>query len=262
VFILKIKKVLVLPDLQCRVARLGDPPGEDGKTLLALQKYVDANGPYDEGVQLGDWLDLPYFSRYDGGTWLEDALDYYEEDVAIGCGVLEPFVAVCKKFTVLEGNHDHRFKQFLKKHPHLVGKIDSPEQWAKNYLKAAWVPYWSNKQLSVKIGKAEFIHGQYCNKYHAEKHSREFLGSNVFYGHVHDIQSYSPRVRGPGGHTPAAMSLGCLCRFDQPWLNGDSVNWTQSFSEFFFFPDGNFTFFETRIFNNRFVGRDGKEYKG
>lgn len=259
---MKIQKGLVLPDLQCRKARNGDPTGEDTKILTAVRRYVEHNGPYDWGIQLGDWLDLPYFSRFDVDTRLDDAIRMYEEDLAHAYLVIQPFVDVCKEFTIIEGNHDFRFQQYLQRYPHLKSILLSPEEMAKDQLGADWCAYWSNKQLSVRKGKAEFIHGQYANKYHAEKHAREFLGSNVFYGHVHDKQSYSPIVRGAAGHTPAAASLGCLCRLDQPWLRGASTNWTHSFAEFFVLPNGKFTFYDPRIFDDGFVGRDGKWWGG
>jgi predicted phosphodiesterase len=191
---------------------------------------------------------------------LEDAVKYYKEDAYHGLRVLEPFLGACKEFTVIEGNHDYRFKHYLNRYPHLQDLLSPPELYLQDYG-VHWCPYWSNKSLSVKYGKAEFVHGQYTNKYHAEKHARLYLGSNVFYGHVHDNQSYSPVIR-QHDHVPTSESLGCLCRLDQPWLQGAANNWQQMFAGFYVMGDGNFTYYPIKIFDNRFVGPDGKEYRG
>ena len=42
----------------------------------------------------------------------------------------------------------------------------------------------------LKLGKVNFIHGAYATTYHAKKHL-EAYGSNIIYGHTHDIQRHS-----------------------------------------------------------------------
>jgi hypothetical protein len=70
------------------------------------------------------------------------------------------------------------------------------------------VPFWSKGEV-FQIGEATFIHGRFTNEYHAKKHATRY--GNVFYGHTHDIQSFSGEFY--GSKTIIGQSLGvCACR--------------------------------------------------
>ncbi len=252
-----IKRALVLPDMQIRAPRLGDPEGEWTPALEAVAAYAEDNAPWDYVVQLGDFLDLPYFSGHkDASVYTEaQALEAFEEDKARGAKWLDRFGALTDNRYLIEGNHDFRGtarSPWMKKRPHLAPLVRMGRYARDNGWR--WVPYWSRNE-TVRIGKAVFGHGRYANKYHAEKHARIYLGMNFFYGHVHDVQSYAPVVWEPGV-TPVAQSLGCLCNLDQPWLN-DPHNWIHCFAEFHFFENGNFTFYPIRLYGDKFVSPDG-----
>ena len=122
-----------------------------------------------------------------------------------------------------------------------------------------WVPSWSTK-AKYKKGHAVFIHGLHTTKYHSNKMVSKF-GTNVYYGHTHDIQEM-PWEQDGNDKTIVGKSLGCLCEYDQKYLKGNPTKWQQGFSEFFFFPDGHFDEKTTRIFKHRFIGLDGKVYDG
>lgn len=78
---------------------------------------------------------------------------------------------------------------------------------------------------------------------------------------THDVQSFSLVSMGDN-HTRIGQSLGCLCKYQQPYLQGKPTKWQQAFATFYFSPGGNFQYYVTQIFNHRFVGPDGKEYGG
>ena len=95
---------------------------------------------------------------------------------------------------LLEGNHEHRAHHHLMKFPHLRGLIE-PERvlglWEK---KIKYIPSWSTGQV-LTIGKANFTHGDYTNMHHAKK-MVEAYEDNIFYGHVHDVNSYNKTTKG------------------------------------------------------------------
>ena len=92
----------------------------------------------------------------------------------------------------------------------------------------------------LKLGKVNFIHGAYATTYHAKKHL-EAYGSNIIYGHTHDIQRHSITKLDSG--TIGAWSMGCLKDMSpqkNKWLRGRLHNWNHAFGIVDFFKNGNF----------------------
>jgi hypothetical protein len=77
-------------------------------------------------------------------------------------------------------------------------------------------------------------------------------------GNCHDVSSYSKSWT--VGKAIVGQSLGCLCDLKQKYMHGQPCRWVQAFGEFFFFPDGRFTYYVPMIFDGRFIGPDGKVY--
>lgn len=251
-----VETALVLPDMQIRAPRDGYPEGEQTGALEAVYRYAEDNAPWNYVVQIGDFLDLPYFSKHKTNTAGQKyALQCWDEDRERGKTWLNRFGRLGDRRYLIEGNHDFRAVQYAKENPHLKTLVDMSA-----YVKEAgwkWVPYWTT-DITVKIGKAEFGHGMLTNKYHAEAHARRYLGANFFYGHVHDVQSYTPAVRGLG-QVPITQSMGCLCNMEQPWLHhAHSHNWAHAFGIFHFLRNGNFNYYVARLYNDEFVSPDGR----
>jgi hypothetical protein len=109
----------------------------------------------------------------------------------------------------------------------------------------------------LKVGKAYFTHGLYTGSSHAKKHL-DAIKRNVYYGHLHDTQSYNTvSIDGP----LEAASLGCLCTLDAAFLKGRPNNWVHAFGVFEFFPDGSYTFLCPKIINGQ-MSFNGKVFKG
>lgn len=99
----------------------------------------------------------------------------------------------------------------------------------------------------LKVGKAYFTHGLYTGSNHAKKHL-DVIKGNIYYGHLHDILStHQPSIHG----FIEAVSLGCLCRLDAPFMKGKPTNWIHAFGVFEFFKDGTYSFYLPRIFNGK-----------
>ena len=141
----------------------------------------------------------------------------------------------CKTKHMLEGNHDDWTNRFVERYPYMA-------QYAfKNAVslkKRGNVYHTYNKPL--KIGKVNFIHGAYATTYHAKKHL-EAYGSNIVYGHTHDIQRHSLTKLDSG--TIGAWSIGCLKDMrpeKNKWLRGRLHNWNHAFAIVNFYPNNNF----------------------
>lgn len=216
---------------------------------------------WDEVIYLGDLMDWDFISKHNENNrrsqekrrikaeydYANDFLDFHQKQ------------APGAKFTLIEGNHDYRIEDYIDKHPEEEGSIEMETALQLIKRKIKWVRYWSRGELH-KIGHAIFIHGRYTNLYHAKKHVDSY-GTNVFYGHTHDIQQISKELMGDN-KTLVGQSLGCLCRYDQKYMRGAPSKWQQGFGVFHFFPDGYFTYFVIRIFKHRFLSPEGKVYQG
>lgn len=230
------------------------------RTMRAVEQYM-GDRQWDEIVYLGDFLDLDVISSHnkDNLRALESKrikADYeYASDVLDWHATLAPKA----KFTLIEGNHEERAERYVDANPALEGLMEVETGLQLLKRKINWVRFWSKGEV-YQIGKARFIHGLYTTQYHARKHVENY-GENVFYGHTHDVQTYSKELHG-SDKTIVGQSLGCLCRYDQSYLKGKPTKWQQAFGVFYFFPDGFFQYFVVRIFKHRFVSPDGKVYQG
>lgn len=100
----------------------------------------------------------------------------------------------------------------------------------------------------LKVGHAHFIHGFYTSSHHAKKHLDVF-GCSIYYGHLHDVQSYSA-VSVKGLHE--AMSLGCLRTLDAKFMKGKPNNWSHSFGIFELRSDGSYTRYSPIMVGGKF----------
>ena len=160
------------------------------------------------------------------------------------------------KIYQLEGNHDERSERYIDDHPELEGMLEIPTVLGLADLGIEYVPSWRQGEI-LTVGKANFIHGQYANKNHAFS-TVDNYGCNMFYGHIHDIQSASKILHGDDS-TLIAQSCGCLCRYDMPYLMGRPTKWQNAFLNMYLQPNGFFNHQVVSIFKNRFVV-DGRMY--
>ena len=250
---------LILPDTH--------PPYHDRASIAAVLAY--AKTLYlDYCIALGDWIDFNCISSFieDSPGEIEHQ-SIYNDYTSAGELWDDTQAAVRKrnkacKIVYLEGNHEYRVENYINKYPQNRGLLEVERNLDLTKRDIKWVRFWSDKQRNTfRIGKATFIHGCYCNKYHAQKHVDEYWGQGVFYGHTHDVQEYSKSFSGHD-ETVRAKSMGCLCDYDQRYLKGSTTKWQQAFGVFYFFPDGSFQDITIPIFGHKFVGLNGKVYDG
>jgi hypothetical protein len=250
---MKIEKWIILPDMQV--------PYHDVKSLAAVEAYISAHR-WDGYLNLGDFLDFNELSSYVRGK-----PGAVKEDVALtfeaGRKILRRHAQIVRKHNVdarmvlLEGNHDYRAVSYAEEHPGMKEHLDVRRNLELDTLDIEWIKSWGEGKL-FKLGNAYFLHGNYINKYHAAKMVDQY-GVCVYYGHTHDVMSFPKMTKG-NGLTLEAGSLGCLCRYDQAYMQGKPHNWMQAVTTLFLQPNGYFNLYTSKIFNHRFVGPDGVTY--
>ena len=239
---MKIKSALVLPDLQV--------PYQDDRSLNIVETVMAAE-PWDEIVQLGDFMDHDSIAHFNMGQLRKIEGKTLFADYAVGNGVLDRWQKIRPKakFVIIQGNHDFRPEKLVDAQPQLRGLVETEHGLNLKKRGIKWVPFWEDRRLSYQIGNAYFIHGLYTNEHHSKKHCLRW-GVNIFYGHLHDVQCFPMVLKGED-KTIVGQSLGCLCRYDQSWLQGAPTNWQQAFATFHFWPDGFFQYNVYRIFKHR-----------
>ncbi len=255
---MNIKKGIVITDLQA--------PFQDQLSLLAVERYMKDN-KWDYYINLGDHLDYFSISRFNEGKPGLIGQQTILEECRAGERILRRHAAIIRgknkaaKMYLIEGNHEHRATAYTQMFPHFQGLIEAPVVLGLKEKRIEYIKSWSEGKV-LSIGKANFTHGEYTNTHHAKK-MVEAYEDNIFYGHTHDCNAYNKTAKGTG-KTKVGQALGCLCEYPigVDYTRGKAKNWQQAVSTFYFFEDGSFNYYISRIFDHRFVAPDGKVYDG
>lgn len=239
--------------------RDGKVCGVDLATNNAVVQFLEAEGPWDGYIGGGDTADFNVISSHNLGNLRavqgESVLGEYR---AVDAYLRQHYIAagMPKFFKIIEGNHDYRIERYIDAHPELSGMLEMKRN-LPDFVD--WIPFWSEHQI-LTIGKASFIHGQHLAGNHPAAHLRDY-GTNIFYGHTHDMVSSALRHHG-SDNTKIAHSMGCLCDYNQEYMRGRPTKWQQGFGVFYFWPDGKFNFYPVMIFDHQFTAPSGKHYSG
>ena len=141
----------------------------------------------------------------------------------------------CTNRHILAGNHDEWLDSFVEENPYV-------EQYSfRNACK--WdergYEYRSYNEV-LTIGKLSFVHGAYTGINHTRQHILSY-GTNLMYGHTHDVSRYSATRLLDGNIS--AWSMGCLKDMSaekNKWLKGRLHNWNHAFGIVNLFKGGNF----------------------
>ncbi len=248
----KTNRVVYLPDVHV--------PFEDRFTLAAVEQYLSDIQP-NEIIIGGDFMDLNCISSHNKENLRAVEKTTLDKDFIYGNKVLDRWQKKFRgaRWTYLEGNHEYRLNRYVDANPRLEGILDNPRLLRLKDRGITWIPSWS-KGKTYTIGKATFLHGESVSDLHA-KGMVSAYGDNVFYGHTHDIQSYSKKTKGDH-KTRIGQSLGCLCSYEQAYMRGTTSRWQQGFGVFHFMPDGFFNHYVVSVFKHRFISPEGWVYNG
>ena len=243
------KRAVVIPDQHF--------PIHDAKAVNVVLKAIELVKP-DVFINLGDVGEWESVSAWKYKKVKQPPLEYQlpiidKEIKAVNKG-LDLFdmaldSAGCRKRYICAGNHEEWLDAFVMKYPYMT---EYTFRKACRLDERGYKYYPHNKPL--KIGKINFIHGVYATVYHAKKHL-EAYGSNICYGHTHDVQRHTLTKLDSG--TIAAWAMGCLKDMipkANGWLDYRDVNWSHAFAIVDFFEKGYFTVHVMQIINGRMYG--------
>ena len=228
------RRAIVIPDQHF--------PIHDQKAVNVVLKAIEIVKP-DTFINLGDcgeWESVSAW-KFKGKKLppLEFQLPLIDKEIKQVNKGLDQFDKVldeveCEKRYILAGNHDEWLDAFVERYPYMkeytFRKACNWDERAYKYL-----PY----NYPLTIGKLTFIHGAYATVNHAKKHLDSY-GTNIMYGHTHDVQRYtSTKLDG----TIGSWSMGCLkdmSRTKNGWLRGRLHNWSHAFAIVEWFTDETF----------------------
>lgn len=240
---------------------LGDQhvPDHDTQSNKAVLNYLKDLKP-TRIIIGGDMLDMDCLQQHEPNNIRRISRYNLRREFDAGERYLDNLQKACSNAHIdyLEGNHEYRVERWIDQHPQMEGVMEVPLQLHLEERRINWVPSWRNTQ-TLKVGKAEFIHGLDVNKYHSASMVSKFE-SNIFYGHTHDVQT-TPKIAVGDHNTKVGQSLGCLCNYKQYYLKGRPTRWQQAFGVFFFREDGFFNYYVPLIYRHKFVAPNGEIYK-
>ena len=227
-----VRRAIVIPDQHF--------PLHDQKAVDVTLKAIKLIKP-DIFINLGDVGEWNSVSSWKYKKIKQPPLEYQLplideeiEKVNEGIDKFDEVLTGCEKY-ICAGNHDMWLDYFVMRYPYMKDyTFKKACSWIERGYK--YLPY--NKPL--RIGKVNFLHGVYATMYHAKKHL-EAYGSNIIYGHTHDIQRHTISKLDSG--TIGAWSMGCLKDMSaekNQWLRGALTNWNHGFGIVDFFKGGNF----------------------
>ncbi len=248
-------KVLALPDLHIQTYPNGNGWKPDmSPSAWAALDFGDDFKP-DVTIILGDFMNFDIISDYTKKDVIHREGRRLKYDFILANQILDRIDRFTKGEVVfLLGNHDVRLSMFISANPQLEGLIGLT--YNLHLEKRDYIIMPENKVY--KLGHARFVHGWYYNLHHAKKTVLE-MGDNIFYGHVHDVQSFSKS--NPDQKPIIGQSMGCLCDLNPEYKRNKPNRWVNAFGIFYFQANGNFTHYIPIIINGEFTYA-GKFYKG
>lgn len=260
-----------------RVVFVGDQqaPYHNTKLHELFLEWLQHNRP-DEGVLMGDTVDLPDQSRHsENPEWHVEA----QECIDSGYLILRDYVQANEdvQWTKLIGNHDERIRTRLINY--------NTKQYG---LRRALVPGQDPEIPSHHIAHllrldelgiewvdpgGNYDHGQHkLSKHLAARHgwiarkgsgasalaTLEHLGFSVVVGHTHRQSLVYKTTHDIDGNasTLAAAETGCMCRIEGGLGYTPSPDWQNGFATATIWPDGTFRLEHATFVNDRLYYRD------
>lgn len=143
----------------------------------------------DFHIHIGDLLNCASVSRHNKNNRLIQALNPIEDDFAAGNVHFDKLAKATPNADLyyLEGNHEYWCKQYEAEHPASKNQFNVVRQLRLKERGVKFVPYETQREKPLTLGKMDFVHGFYCGTHHAFKTANE-ADRNICYGHTHTYQ--------------------------------------------------------------------------
>lgn len=210
----------------------GELPHPAWKVAKAFLKEMQPNYV----ILGGDFGNFQCLSHWDKKRPLLMEGQRYAYDMIVLNRELDELQDVCPRssFIFMEGNHEAWGIRMVEENPSLLGTVDIQRDLRIDDRSMKWIP---NNGVYT-LGRMNFLHGWYWNKYHAQRTLAE-MGDNAMYGHVHNHQVAIQRIRARR-QPHIAMAVGCLCDLNPHFLRNKPNQWLHGFGFVEFVPSGNF----------------------
>lgn len=225
----KTKSTLIIPDIQY--------PYHDAVVLGKILEVARLYQP-DQVIQIGDGIDFPQVSQWSKGTAGEYADTLQEHIDGYRATVLGPIreAAPHALITWLEGNHDRRLEDFVKKYAAPLGPLRALEMPALFGLDKLAIDY---VRGPVRVGTNTFaVHGHeaggYCasaSAWDAKFTKRYGSDKNFLFGHTHQPFLIT-RAFGYSGRVSPRFTMNVGSVMDPvaaTYVKDGAVSWQQSF---------------------------------
>jgi len=226
----KTKSTLILPDIQY--------PYHDRVILDKILRIARTYQP-DQIVQIGDGIDFPQVSQWSKGTageyadTLQEHIDGYRTDVLIPLREAAPQARV----TWIEGNHDLRLREFVRKYAAPLTNLRALEVESLFGLEDLDISY-ERGPLRVATNTLA-VHGHeaggYCasaSAWDAKFSKRYGSDKNILFGHTHQPFLIT-RAFGYNGKVSPRFTMNVGSIMDPvaaTYVKDGSVSWVPSFA--------------------------------
>lgn len=225
-----MKTTLVLPDIQY--------PDHDALMLRKIIKLAEEIQP-DAILQIGDGIDFPQVSQWSKGNAGEFAETLQKDIDGYVSSVLEPLRQAAPKaaITWLEGNHDLRIKDFVRKYAAPLGVLRALEMESLFGLDELSVDYVRGPHRVATNTYA--VHGHEAGGYCASpsawdlKFTKRYGSDKSFvFGHTHQPFLITRAFGYDGKVSPRfTMNVGSIMDpVKATYIRDGAVNWQMSFA--------------------------------
>lgn len=225
-----MKTTLVLPDIQY--------PDHDALMLRKIIKLAEEIQP-DAILQIGDGIDFPQVSQWSKGNAGEFAETLQKDIDGYVSSVLEPLRQAAPKaaITWLEGNHDLRIKDFVRKYAAPLGVLRALEMESLFGLQDLSVDYVRGPHRVATNTYAVHGHeaGGYCaspSAWDLKFTKRYGSDKNFLFGHTHQPFLITRAFGYDGRVSPRfTMNVGSIMDpVKATYVKDGAVNWQMSFA--------------------------------
>lgn len=252
-----MKLYIVIPDVH------DTPPERLSRKIYhpayrCVEEVIKAYKPYGI-INLGDTADIASLSHFDMDKRKLMEGRRYKKDIESINHLLDRQQALSKEtkdYHYIIGNHEYRVERYTETHSESDGTMDYVTD--THLIERGYNVVKFNDIL--KIGKGRFMHGYDASKNHSAKMS-SIYDSTIFYGHVHDVQTFSFVSPMDKKQVRVAESMGCLCDMNPHYLQNKPNKWVHAFGMYWVQDNGNFQMDRKIIINGETI-IDGKVFSG